>query len=304
MNNVPAVSSNSITELLSNSGVLDHKQLKLADIGIDFIATNVGQKPPEPQWRHLNPDRLLVRDEFMQIFIRLAASKYLKTRTLLTHNDSVRQLFKDGLLNFMKTFDSNDFRLNCLYNESCDMVFKYYLKAVKTLYNLYSGRHSKPAEARFMCADEFIKMISDSGIVSDRFGNREIGIIFNLSMMTQVNETSSERHYKMMFDEFIEAVARVADKCNLLLISSSYFGIDLLEQGGKGVDINKQLEKKQTLVPEANTKDIFDPATIVSNAHRNNDEANNSEANEESTIFDHEPKGCRLSVFIMWKAPY
>lgn len=103
---------------MTSSNTLDYKLLKLADIGVDYIATNVGQKPPEPQWRHLNPDRLLVRDEFMQIFVRLAASKYLKTKIYLTYHDAVKQLFKDGLLKYMKTFDSNDFRLNKLYNES------------------------------------------------------------------------------------------------------------------------------------------------------------------------------------------
>lgn len=77
----------------------------------------------------------------MEIFVRLAASKYLKLKKLLTYHDAVRQLFKDGLLSHMSTFDSNDFRLNVLYTESCDMVFKYYLKAVKALYYNYSGKH-------------------------------------------------------------------------------------------------------------------------------------------------------------------
>ena len=263
VNNVPAVGSNSITDLLISSGALDYKLLKLADIGVDFIATNVGQKPPDPQWRHLNPDRLLVRDEFMQIFVRLAASKYLKTKLFLTHTDAVKQLFKDGLLKYMKTFDSNDFRVNKLYNESWDMVFKYYLKSVKTLYNSYSGKHSKPADVRFMWWDEFMKLISDSGIVSDLFGSREVGIIFNLSMMTQVNETSSDRHFHMSFDEFIEAIARVADKCNLLLVSSTYFGVDLAAQASKPPETAKNLERRGTLVPDPSNKGIFDPSTIM-----------------------------------------
>ena len=282
VNNVPAVGSNIITDLLTSSNTLDYKLLKLADIGVDFIATNVGQKPPDPQWRHLNPDRLLVRDEFMQIFIRLAASKYLKTKIYLTYNDAVRQLFKDGLLKYMKTFDSNDFRVNKLYNESCDMVYTYYIKSVKTLYNAYSGKHSKPADARFMCWDEFMKLISNSGIVSDLFGSREVGIIFNLSMMTQVNETSSDRHFHMSFDEFIEGIGRVADKCNLLLVSSSYFGVDLALQAAKPPETTGNLQRRGTLVPDPSNKGIFDPSIIMKS--RLSDTID--EDNEESKILD------------------
>lgn len=226
-NNVPCIGVNALTDLLTVSGVVDHKTLKLSDISIDFIATNVSQKTDDPNWRHLNPDRLLVRDEFMQIFMRIASSKYLKTKKLLTYNDAIRQLFKDGILKYMQSFDSNDFRVNQLYNENCDMVFKYYLKSIKTLYSTYSGKHCKPGDNRFMCCDEFVKLYSDAGIQSDLFGAKELGVIFNLSMMTQIDEATCERHYKMTFDEFIEAVARVADKCNLLLVSSAYFGIDL-----------------------------------------------------------------------------
>mmetsp|Transcript_17185 Transcript_17185/g.15186 ORF Transcript_17185/g.15186 Transcript_17185/m.15186 type:complete len:107 (+) Transcript_17185:255-575(+) len=105
-------------DLLTLAGVIDHKLLKLADIGIDFIATNVCSRTEDLKWKHLNPERALVRNEFMQIFMRLAASKYLKTKKLLTYNDAIKQLFNDGLLKYMKGFDSNDFRINKLYNET------------------------------------------------------------------------------------------------------------------------------------------------------------------------------------------
>ncbi len=39
-----------------------------------------------------------------------------------------------------------------------------------------------------MCMGEFIDLVTTSGIIDDNFGAREIGTIFNLSMMTQVDE--------------------------------------------------------------------------------------------------------------------
>jgi hypothetical protein len=36
--------------------------------------------------------------------------------------------------------------------------------------------------------EEFFQMILDAGVVTDAFGQREIGILYTISMMTQVDE--------------------------------------------------------------------------------------------------------------------
>ena len=63
-----------------------------------------------------------------------------------------------------------------------------------------------------MCMNEFIDLINLSGVIDDNFGAREISVLFNLSMMTQIDEVNKERHYQMAFIEFVEALARVADR--------------------------------------------------------------------------------------------
>ena len=63
-----------------------------------------------------------------------------------------------------------------------------------------------------MSLDEFVEMVSVSGVVDDSFGTREISPLFNLSMMTQKNELDFDRHLNMTMPEFIEAIGRVADK--------------------------------------------------------------------------------------------
>ena len=138
-------------------------------------------------------------------------------------------------------------------------------KNMRNLYDAYSGKHSKPGEEKFMCSDEFLKLFSDSGIQSDLFGAKELGIIFNLSMMTQVDELSSDRHYRMTFDEFIEAVARVADNCNLLLVSSSYFGVDLeaAMNANTIVKTSQFKDNQQNLAAESEEKGLFSPSSIL-----------------------------------------
>lgn len=83
-----------------------------------------------------------------------------------------------------------------------------------------------------MRLDEFVDMVTTSGVVDDTFGSREIGPLFNLSMMTQKNELDFERHINMTIPEFIEAIGRVADKLTILpdlfpeILSKNKFKLD------------------------------------------------------------------------------
>jgi len=82
-------------------------------------------------------------------------------------------------------------------------------------------------------------------------------------MMTQIDELTNNRHLHMSYDEFIEAVARVADKCNLLLVSSEYFGVDLDEAVNLKAKVSRFKEAQQTLVPETSNKGVFNPANVL-----------------------------------------
>jgi hypothetical protein len=83
---------------------------------------------------------------------------------------------------------------------------------LKDIYKKYSGREELPNEENNISMKEFIELITNSKVVDDNFGAREIGILFNLSMMTQVDEINKGRHIKMNFTEFLEALARVAER--------------------------------------------------------------------------------------------
>jgi hypothetical protein len=51
-----------------------------------------------------------------------------------------------------------------------------------------------------------------NALMDTDFPVKEIPIIFNLSMRLQVNEIDYDKHYNMMFPEFLEAFARFADR--------------------------------------------------------------------------------------------
>jgi hypothetical protein len=83
---------------------------------------------------------------------------------------------------------------------------------LKDIYKKYSGREVLPNEENNISMNEFIELVTNSKVVDDNFGAREIGILFNLSMMTQVDEINKGRHIKMNFSEFLEALSRVAER--------------------------------------------------------------------------------------------
>lgn len=65
-------------------------------------------------------------------------------------------------------------------------------------------------------------MMHDAGVLNDKFSVNQVTSLWNLSMMTQVDEISNERHLQMNFIEFIEAICRVADKLSFPDVLSEY----------------------------------------------------------------------------------
>jgi len=63
-------------------------------------------------------------------------------------------------------------------------MFKRFMKVVQALYAKFSGKYAMPGQTKYVSMDEFVEMVTMSGVVDDTFGSREIQPLFNLSMMT------------------------------------------------------------------------------------------------------------------------
>lgn len=111
-----------------------------------------------------------------------------------------------------RQYDCHSFRVERLWNLECDATFKRLYKVLLAVYSKYTGKYAMPGQPKFMSLDEFEELINTAGIVDETFGNRDIGPMFNLSMMSQKNELDFDRHFNMTVVEFTEAVSRVANK--------------------------------------------------------------------------------------------
>ena len=63
-----------------------------------------------------------------------------------------------------------------------------------------------------MILEEFTNLMNL--FIENDFPVREMPILFIFSMRLQVSEINSDRHYNMLFPEFLEALCRVIDKSN------------------------------------------------------------------------------------------
>ena len=60
-----------------------------------------------------------------------------------------------------------------------------------------------------MILDEFITLITT--ICDSDFPVRELPFCFNCSMRLKIDEIETDRHYNMLFPEFLEALCRAID---------------------------------------------------------------------------------------------
>ncbi len=71
-----------------------------------------------------------------------------------------------------------------------------------------------------MCLDELSDICKHANLYDENFVERDMMYAFNIGMMTQIDELSSDRTFKMSFVEFLEAFSRMAEKLSPLKIGA------------------------------------------------------------------------------------
>lgn len=121
-------------------------------------------------------------------------------------------MFMKDIMPHCEEFDHEDFLLKKLWNPYCDYVYKANISVMRHLFDKYCD-HTK----KFKCRKnfdlyDFYQFIRDAGLINTCISEREPILIFNLSIMTQVDEINYNRHLRMNFTEFLNAFARLANR--------------------------------------------------------------------------------------------
>lgn len=103
-----------------------------------------------------------------------------------TVDEAVIKLFEENVLPYLKKFDSQAFRLSKLYKETCDIVIRTHWETLKDIYLRAATLDARPDQDEIMSINEFTKFVIATIQDDDslNLNTREIGPLFNLSMMT------------------------------------------------------------------------------------------------------------------------
>jgi hypothetical protein len=189
--------------------------MRSKDADLKFIATVTD---PSLVKNPRNPEKAIIRYQFLELWVRLAEQKFITSGTTTSYSEALQRILNEHVLPYIKQndslFNANKWREERYWNEKCDIVYKSYLPIVKSFFKKYSGLKTKPGQAKFCCLEELVLIAKEAQILDDNLVDRDLIVIFNQSMMTQLDELNSDRIFQMNFLEFLEALARIAEVCS------------------------------------------------------------------------------------------
>jgi hypothetical protein len=221
---------NGFSEFAQDCELIDDGTCKLADLDRIFIATNValpGMRSDD------NPDRALMRFEFLEAVCRVAIAKYKESGSGLTESESIEKLIstliEPNARKEIDEIDPNVFRNEKLYFEDVCKVIRGSLTELHSVFKQYSGKYSKPGDKKmFQSIDEWMALVTTQKLLDIEFTEREARLVFVRSNMTVVDEhkrdaksKAKDAHNMSTFTEFLECMCRATDKMCLGGVSRS-----------------------------------------------------------------------------------
>lgn len=215
-NDLFSIGSNVLTEFLNQSKVFD-SLYAASDFGVNLNSTLVQKE----KGQIYNPGNSLVRYEFMEILVRIAADRYIRNKICNTPAESIKKFIEDDLMPIMSTYTTEKWRIEEYVCEEVDLVLKANKDIFIELFKKYSGKYTLPGKKPFMSLEEFRTLCVDGSLIGDNFAARDVDVFFSQAMMTQVDELYYKRHMEMSFVEMLEAISRALDNSEAFSNSSN-----------------------------------------------------------------------------------
>ena len=135
--NIASLSMNVMTELmLKCNDLVDYKTIKLSDVDLAFIATNASGNKNFPYRAEecLNPERQLIRYQFLEILVRLGFERFVAKGPKTTQPNAIAMFVETYLEEPFTKYDSHTWRLERYWNEECDKVIKENMQVLQDIY--------------------------------------------------------------------------------------------------------------------------------------------------------------------------
>lgn len=213
--NLLCVTQNVFSEFIKQINLIDPNFLKFSDIDIIYLSTYVPMLKLNKDIESLT-GRFLIRFQFMDVLIRLANDRFVKSGAEKNIVLATKKLFSEHLIPFYQEFDSSSWRKSRFWNVDCDHVLKYFWHFLTFLYKKFASKSVTSIfgmnSMKYMYLQEFKKIFQDAGLIDNFFVERDANLAFSLSIKYYENELTADKIIQLSFPEFLEAIARAAEK--------------------------------------------------------------------------------------------
>ncbi|OMJ72579.1 hypothetical protein SteCoe_28936 [Stentor coeruleus] len=200
-----SIGKNVLNEFLKKCAFENEDQV-LQETGIIWNLSNA----PQAKGEKFNAGNGLCRYEFAEFLLRLSIFLYCKNKKSENIKEAFIKLLNDHALPAMKKYDKSSWHTDKYLKEDVDLFFRLHKQILMGVFEKYAAMGKGPLDK--MNLHEFRLMCNEAGLCNEEFILREIDMCFRQAMMTEVDEIKHSEHLEMVYVEFIEAFARMADQ--------------------------------------------------------------------------------------------
>ena len=118
----------------------------------------------------------------MEFIVRISEDKYIKQGLAANYAQSAKIMLE--AIDPELERHSSEWREKRYFKEEVDDVLKNFKLVLEHLFQKYSKKKSVAGQKKFVSLSEFGELVQQSGIIGDKFSERDINVTYNLAMMT------------------------------------------------------------------------------------------------------------------------
>lgn len=200
-----SIGKNVLNEFLKKCNLMKD-DFTLLDMGVLWNLANA----PQSKGEKFNAGNGLCRYEFAEFLLRFAVDRFFKTKKCETIKASFEKLISEHLLPGLEKYIHSDWHSEKYLKEEVDLFFRLHKPVLEAIFFKYAAAGKGQIDR--VNLHEFRLMCNEAGLCNENFVMREIDMCFRQAMMTEVDEILHGEHLQMVYVEFIEAIARIADQ--------------------------------------------------------------------------------------------
>lgn len=238
------IGQNQITEFAQScKDLLDSKYL-INDVLVKVTEVKSNMIDKQERKKNINIPENIIRHQFMMLLVKIAKDKYFRTKQIGSIPESVQYAFEHNYNSYINTFDNHKWRKERYYNEEVDNILKAHIPIFDAVFYSYSPQQIMGRKDSFWMTLDNFSNICQSLMDSD-FPVKDVPVIFSVSMRLTSNEINFDKHYNMIFPEFLEAICRFIDKLSPIPNNEDAFKWDMKRRQEQPLYI-----KIETMIPK------------------------------------------------------